>query len=180
MNHPLELVVILGTAREGNQSSRVVPGIVDAARDRDWKTTVIEVSDHARPATDAQAGDEAFRSQLATADAFVLIAPEYNHSFPGELKILLDRQQGEFAHKPVGLVGVSAGSHGGIRAVEGLLPVLYTLRAVSVLPQVLIGGVSDLEDPFEPERHRKQLEAMLGELEFYAGALTTARRRSSS
>lgn len=178
MNDPLELVVILGTAREGNQSSKVIPGIVDAARDRDWKTTVIEAADHAQSATDGKAGDEAFRSQLATADAFVLIAPEYNHSFPGELKILLDRQQGEFAHKPVGLVGVSAGSHGGIRAVEGLLPVLYTLRAVSVLPQVLIGGVSGLEDPFEPERHQKQLEAMLGELEFYAEALAKARRRS--
>ncbi|MDH3247686.1 MAG: hypothetical protein OEQ47_01920 [Acidimicrobiia bacterium] len=45
MNHPLELVVILGTAREGNQSSKVIPGIVDAARDRDWKTTVIETAD---------------------------------------------------------------------------------------------------------------------------------------
>ncbi len=177
MTHPLELVVILGTAREGNQSSRVVPGIVDAARERDWKTTVIEAADQAQSATDSQAGDEAFRAQLATADAFVIVAPEYNHSFPGELKILLDRQQGEFAHKPVGLVGVSAGGHGGIRAVEGLLPVLYTLRAVSVLPQVLIGGVGGLDDPFEPERHRKQLDAMLGELAFYAEALTAARSR---
>lgn len=175
MNHPLELVVILGTAREGNQSSKVIPGIVDAARDRDWKTTVIETADQEQSATDSQAGGEAFRSQLATADAFVIIAPEYNHSFPGELKMLLDRQQGEFAHKPVGLVGVSAGSHGGIRAVEGLLPVLYTLRAVSVLPQVLIGGVGGLDDPFEPERHRNQLDAMLGELAFYAEALKAAR-----
>ncbi len=175
MNHPLELVVILGTAREGNQSSKVVPGIVDAAADRDWKTTVIEVSDHPQSATDTHAGDDPFRSQMATADAFVIIAPEYNHSFPGELKMLLDRQQGEFAHKPVGLVGVSAGGHGGIRAVEGLLPVLYTLRAVSVLPQVLIGGVHELEDPFSVERHARQLGAMFGELEFYAEALRAAR-----
>lgn len=177
MPHSLELVVILGTAREGNQSSKVLPGIVDAARERDWKTTAIEVGDQGQAATDSGAGDEAFRSQLETADAFVLIAPEYNHSFPGELKILLDRQQGEFAHKPVGLVGVSAGSHGGIRAVEGLLPVLYTLRAVSVLPQVLIGGVKDLTDPFESERHSRQLDAMFGELEFYAQALRAARTR---
>ena len=175
MNHPLELVVILGTAREGNQSSKVVPGVVDAAADRDWKTTVVEAADHPQSATDRTAGDEAFRSQLATADAFVIIAPEYNHSFPGELKLLLDRQQGEFAHKPVGLVGVSAGSHGGIRAVEGLLPVLYTLRAVSVLPQVLVGSIGDLDDAFEPERHKKQLDAMLGELAFYAEALRSAR-----
>lgn len=175
MTHPLELVVILGTAREGNQSSKVVPGIVDAALERDWKTTVIEAGDQPQSATDSQAGGEAFRNQLATADAFVIVAPEYNHSFPGELKILLDRQQGEFAHKPVGLVGVSAGSHGGIRAVEGLLPVLYTLRAVSVLPQVLIGGVGGLDDPFEPERHSSQLEAMLGEVAFYAQALSAAR-----
>ena len=171
----MELVVILGTAREGNQSSKVVPGIVDAARERDWKTTVIDVADHPQSATDSQAGDDAFRSQLAMADAFVIVAPEYNHSFPGELKILLDRQQGEFDHKPVGLVGVSAGGHGGIRAVEGLLPVLYTFRAVAVLPQVLIGGVGFLDDPFEPEGHARQLDAMFGELEFYASALREAR-----
>ena len=175
MIHPLELVVILGTAREGNQSQRVVPGIVEAAADRDWKTTVVEVADHPQSATDSHAGDEPFRSQMATADAFVIIAPEYNHSFPGELKILLDRQKGEFAHKPVGLVGVSAGSHGGIRAVEGLLPVLYTFRAIAVLPQVLIGDVHELADPFEVERHTRQLGAMFGELEFYAEALRTAR-----
>ncbi len=175
MNHPHELVVILGTAREGNQSSRVVPGIVDAATDRDWKTTVIDVADHPQSVTDSHAGDEPFRSQMATADAFVIIAPEYNHSFPGELKLLLDRQQGEFAHKPVGLVGVSAGSHGGIRAVQGLLPVMYTFRAVSVLPQVLIAGVHELDDPFGVERHAQQLSAMLGELEFYAEALKAAR-----
>ena len=176
MTHPLELVVILGTAREGNQSQKVVPGIVEAAADRDWKTTVIEAADQPQASTDREAGDEAFRSQLATADAFVIIAPEYNHSFPGELKLLLDRQQGEFAHKPVGLVGVSGGGHGGLRAVEGLLPVLYTLRAIAVLPQVLIGGVGGLDDPFEPERHQSQLEAMLGELAFYAQALSSARR----
>ncbi len=175
MNRPLELVIILGTAREGNQSSKVIPGIADAAAARDWKTTVIETADHPQTATDSHAGDEPFRSQMATADAFVIIAPEYNHSFPGELKMLLDRQQGEFAHKPVGIVGVSAGSHGGIRAVEGLLPVLYTFRAVSVLPQVLIGGVHELDDPFEVGRHGRQLQAMLGELEFYAEALKAAR-----
>jgi NAD(P)H-dependent FMN reductase len=175
MNHPIELVVILGTAREGNRSQKVVPGIVEAAIDRDWKTTVIEASDHPQSATDSHAGDEPFRSQMATADAFVIIAPEYNHSFPGELKMLLDRQQGEFAHKPVGLVGVSAGDHGGIRGVEGLLPVLYTLRAIAVLPQVLIGGIHELDHPFDVERHARQLGAMFGELAFYAEALKAAR-----
>lgn len=175
MKNPLELVVILGTAREGNQSSRIVPGIIDAALDRDWKTTVIEVADQPQSFTDREAGDEAFRSQLADADAFVLVVPEYNHSFPGELKMLLDRQQGEFAHKPVGLVGVSAGDSGGVRALSALLPVLYTLRAVSVLPQVLISKVREADDVFSVERHSRQLEAMLGELEFYAEALEAAR-----
>ena len=175
MNQTLELVVILGTGREGNHSAKVVPGIVNAARGRDWKTTVIEVADQPQSSTDREAGDEAFRSQLRDADAFVLVVPGYNHSFPGELKILLDRQQGEFAHKPVGLVGVSAGGTGGVRALSSLLPVLYTLRAVSVLPQVLISKVRETADVFSIERNAKQLEAMLGELEFYAEPLRAAR-----
>lgn len=175
MNETLELVVILGTAREGNHSSKVVPGIVDAAADRSWKVTTIEVADQPQSSTDREAGDEAFRSQLRDADAFVLVVPEYNHSFPGELKMLLDRQQGEFAHKPVGLVGVSAGGTGGVRALSSLLPVLYTLRAVPVMPQVLLSKVRDTDDVFSIERHSRQLEAMLGELEFYAEPLKAVR-----
>jgi NAD(P)H-dependent FMN reductase len=64
---------------------------------------------------------------VTRADAFVLVTPEYNHSFPASLKNALDYLHQEWAHKPVGLVsygGVSAG----LRAATALRPVLASLR----------------------------------------------------
>lgn len=61
------------------------------------------------------------------ADAYVLVTPEYNHSFPASLKNALDYLHAEWAHKPVGLVsygGISAG----LRAATALRPVLASLR----------------------------------------------------
>ena len=40
------------------------------------------------------------------ADAYIIVAPEYNHSFTGGLKMLLDMNLKEYIHKPVSLVGV--------------------------------------------------------------------------
>ena len=40
------------------------------------------------------------------ADALVIVTPEYNHSFPGLLKHVLDSCLKEYIHKAVGVVGV--------------------------------------------------------------------------
>jgi NAD(P)H-dependent FMN reductase len=54
------------------------------------------------------------------ADGFIIVSPEYNHSYPGELKMLLDMLFSQYAHKPVGICGVSSGAWGGTRMVEQL------------------------------------------------------------
>ncbi|MGH6829170.1 MAG: NADPH-dependent FMN reductase, partial [Rhizomicrobium sp.] len=57
---------------------------------------------------------------IASADAFIWVTPEYNHSTSGVLKNAIDSVFASFGfrHKPVGLVGYSAGIAGGSRAVE--------------------------------------------------------------
>lgn len=66
------------------------------------------------------------------ADAFVLMAPEYNHGYPGLLKHVLDTNLKEYIHKAVGVCGVSAGNFGGTRVIENLLPVLRELGLVTI------------------------------------------------
>lgn len=177
MTDSIDVAVILGTAREERRSEKVLPGVIAAAKERAWDVTQIDVRDHPQEITDREAGDDVFRARLASADAFVIVTPEYNASFPGELKMLLDRQRGEFARKPVGLVTVSAGATGGARVALSLIPVLTSIRAVVVQPPVQIRNVRDSEDPFTDERHERLLESMLGELEFYARPLRDARER---
>lgn len=175
MNQPLNVVVILGTARDGRRTPRVIPGIVAAASDRGWNVTVLDVADDPQTATNREGGSAGFRELMSQAEAFVLVVPEYNNGYPGELKMLLDRQKGEFKHKPVGIVGTSGGRYGGARVTVGLLPVLFSLRAVPVAPYVLIGNLASEANPFEEPQHVRLLDGMLNELEFFTPTLRRAR-----
>lgn len=179
MNHQGTLAVVLGAARDGRHSETVMAAVVAAAHGRGWDVTEVDVRDHPQRQADRDPGDEVLRAVLETADAFVLVAPEYNHGYPGELRMLLDRRQAEFARKPVGIVAVSAGSVGGARVAQALLPVLNTIRAVVVQPTVQLSNVREHEDPFTEQRHEGLLDSMLAELEFYAAPLKEARARRS-
>jgi NAD(P)H-dependent FMN reductase len=87
------------------------------------------------------AKDPVFAEQMNRADALVLVAPEYNHSFPGLLKHVLDTNLAEYVHKAVGVVGVSAGVYGGARMIQDLIPVLRELGLVTIFWDVNVNNV---------------------------------------
>lgn len=70
-------------------------------------------------------------ASVATADAFVLVMPEYNVGFTAPLKNALDYLYSEWHHKPVGFVSYGMTS-AGLRAVEMIKPVLISLKMVPV------------------------------------------------
>jgi NAD(P)H-dependent FMN reductase len=70
--------------------------------------------------------------------------PEYNHSFPGLLKHVLDSCLSEYIHKAVGIVGVSAGPFAGARVIQGLLPVMREIGLVTIFWDVNIGTVANV------------------------------------
>lgn len=80
------------------------------------------------------------------ADALVIVTPEYNHSFPGLLKHILDSCLKEYIHKAAGIVGVSAGPFGGIRAIQDFLPVIRELGLVNIFWDVNFGSVGQVFD----------------------------------
>jgi NAD(P)H-dependent FMN reductase len=90
--------------------------------------------------------DPGLSATLTRADALVIVSPEYNHSFPGLLKHVLDAYLKEYIHKAVGVVGVSAGTFGGARGIQDLLPVLRELGLVTIFWDVNIGPVSRVFD----------------------------------
>lgn len=68
-----------------------------------------------------------FSALISRADGFVLVHPEYNHSYNAALKNALDHLNREWADKPVGMVGYG-GVAAGARAAVALEPVLVALR----------------------------------------------------
>jgi NAD(P)H-dependent FMN reductase len=100
------------------------------------------------PVDDAGEGvkDPRFGSAMERADAIVIVCPEYNHSFPGLLKHVLDSCLKEYIHKAAGIVGVSAGVFGGARAIEHFQPVLRELGLVSIFWDVNFGSIDKAFD----------------------------------
>src|SRR5215813_791501 len=167
---PLSIPVILGTPRQGRLSEHVARVIVaEAAARGDVRTELIDVRELPLSSMDAgeQIKDKRFSDTIMRADGLIIVAPEYNHGYPGILKHALDSNLKEYIHKPVGLCGVSAGGFGGTRVVESLLPVMRELGLVSIFWDVNVSSAGkafddsgNLLDPALPRR----IDKMLAEL----------------
>jgi NAD(P)H-dependent FMN reductase len=146
---PLSIPVILGTTRKGRLSFNVAQWIVGQIEKRQGVITeLIDIANLSLPVDDAgeHVKDARFSAAMERADAVVIVSPEYNHSFPGLLKHVLDTCLKEYIHKAAGVVGVSAGVFGGARVIEHFQPVLRELGLVSIFWDVNFGGVAKVFD----------------------------------
>src|SRR5262249_58020483 len=112
--------------------------------------------------------DPQFSAQMMRADALILVAPEYNHGYPGMLKHLLDTCLKEYIHKAVGICGVSAGGLGGTRVIQNLLPVMRELGLVNIFwdgnfsnVQTLFDADGKILDPSYAKRIDKFLKVLI-------------------
>ncbi|MEE8331382.1 MAG: NAD(P)H-dependent oxidoreductase [Acidimicrobiia bacterium] len=173
--------VILGTARAERKSGPVADFVVSELSRLGLKSELIDVADFDLNATRDGRGRATiveFRSTIESADGVVIVAPEYNHGYPGELKLLLDEGGDEFSRKPIGIVGVSAGGHGGSRLVESLRMVALAHRMVPVGDSVFVSRVAaDIHEDgtFSSDRTARAIEKMAAEMAWFADALTPAR-----
>jgi NAD(P)H-dependent FMN reductase len=148
-SRPLSIPVILGTTRKGRMSAHAARFMLEQIKTRAGVTTeLIDISELPMPVDDAGEGikDPIFSEKMAMADGLVIVTPEYNHSFPGLLKHVLDSCLKEYIHKAAGLVGVSAGPFGGVRVIQDFLPVLRELGLVNIFWDVNFGTVSKVFD----------------------------------
>ncbi|GAB2697440.1 NADPH-dependent FMN reductase [Kitasatospora kifunensis] len=132
---PLNLVVIVGSTREGRFAPTVASWFAEQARAHDDVTVdVIDLAEADLPhvlSGEPTPAVAAVTPRLAAADAFVVITPEYNHSYPASLKAAIDWHYAQWQAKPVGFVSYG-GVSGGLRAVEHLRQVFAELHAMTV------------------------------------------------
>ena len=87
------------------------------------------------------------KERVASADALLLVTPEYNNSIPGTFKNAIDwmtRPPSDvpriFRGKPVGLIGASPGMRGTVLSQTAWLPVFRTLGVRPWFGQLLYVG----------------------------------------
>ncbi|MGW7666614.1 NADPH-dependent FMN reductase [Streptomyces sp. NPDC054775] len=184
---PVRVAVVVGSNRQGRFGPVVADWLLGRVRERDdLVPDVVDVAEVALPTTlsptpEAKDALAAVTPKLADADAYVVLTPEYNHSFPAGLKNLIDWHYTEWRAKPVALVSYG-GVSGGLRAVEHLRQVFAELHAVTVRDTVSFHGAGAA---FDAEGHPRDTsgpaaaaKVMLDQLVWWARALREAKERS--
>lgn len=128
----LFIPILLGTNRKDRESEDAAKWVLSKMEERDEiEPQFFDVRDFDLPRDDyGTAIGHMFpewRDAIIKADGLVIVAPEYNHGYPGILKSVLDTLLKEYIHKAVGLVGVSAGPFGGTRVIESMVPMVREL-----------------------------------------------------
>jgi len=166
------ITVLLGTARKGNNSEKVANFVVEHLNNKDDVEAKLEkVEDYLSGSTN---GDDnitkKWKEVISNTDGLIIVSPEYNHGFPGELKILLDSLYDEYKGIPAGIVGVSAGTFAGARMIEMLKIVLHTLNFKICLDTGNFGPVSQVFgddgkiNSESKEKYEEQVDDLLKDL----------------
>ncbi|WP_207843294.1 NADPH-dependent FMN reductase [Williamsia soli] len=124
----LNFVLIIASVRAGRIGPSVARWFLDQLPPEGAEFDVIDLAEPTGAAT---------TRLLDHADGFVVVTPEYNHSYPGELKVLIDAHRTEWKHKPVTFVSYG-GMSGGLRAVEHLRTVVAEVYMVGTRNGVVI------------------------------------------
>ncbi|GAA5043282.1 NAD(P)H-dependent FMN reductase [Thermocatellispora tengchongensis] len=190
MNEKHTLVIIVGSIREGRFGPVVASWVAEQAREHGgFDVEVVDLADFEIPlslpaespkyAGDSYPRPEAMApltSRLEEADAFILVTPEYNHSYPASLKAAIDWHFTQWTAKPVAFVSYG-GAAGGRHAVLHLENVLTELHAVTIRDGLAFPNYfTAWQDgrPLDPGAPG-YAKTLLDQLAWWAAALSTAR-----
>lgn len=181
---PITIAVIAGTTRPLRESIAAAHYIANIGAELPGVQIIfVDPKDFHLPhdGNDEEGRDPAFTEITAKADGFFIVTPEYNHSFPGSLKRLLDSEYDNYLHKPVAIAGVSNGSWGGTRAVEALVTATRGMQLLVTPYSVYFPRVQDIfdKDGIKPEsakRYHKNCTYSFSELVWFARAIKIAKK----
>ena len=82
---------------------------------------------------------------LIPAEKFVFVMPEYNASFPGILKLMVDNSDIKkcWWYKKAMLVGVSDGRAGNLRGIEHMTGILHYMKVHVLYNKVLLSRINE-------------------------------------
>jgi FMN reductase len=148
----IHIVVINGSVRPGNYTSMASALVVDELQ-KDPKVTV-ELINPAElnlpfPGTNPHAeGTRRLQEAVKSATAVVLATPEYHGSISSVMKLVIENLgfPSVLAGKPVGLLGVAAGSIGAIKSLEQLRSIASHIGAIVLPLSVSVPNVQQVFD----------------------------------
>lgn len=147
MSNNIHIAVLAGTNRVQRKSIMAARFVEEVGKGVEGIT--VELADPTQfyfegDGNDPEGKDARYTAVTERADAFFIVSPEYNHSFPGSLKRMLDSELANYIHKPVAFAGVSNGMWGGVRAVEALVSTVREMGMVVTFKDVYFPKIQDI------------------------------------
>ncbi|ETV97454.1 hypothetical protein H310_09384 [Aphanomyces invadans] len=190
----LTVSIVLGSVRPGRQGLRVAKYLESKLAAAGFAVHVVDPTELKLPLfvgrfayLPAELKTEsltALQGKFEGSDAFVVVTPEYNHTFSPVISNTLNYFYSEYANKVAGIVTYSVGGFGGVRAAGPLRPFFGELGLVTIpkeLPFPVVQNVLHEDGTISPEAGasgesiENGTKQFVNELKWYASALKIAR-----
>ncbi len=162
------ITIISGTNRPGSNTEKVAREYERILKEKGQETFFFSLQ-----GVNVMQRDSAFekieQEILIPATQFIFVVPEYNGSFPGVLKMLLDTSRSHeiWFYKKALLTGVASGRAGNLRGMDHLADILNYLK-ITVHPNRLpISSVDTLLSPEGSITDANTLRSMSHQLDEY-------------
>ena len=148
----LKIVIVVGSVRPGNYTSRAVALVADElGKDPDVAADIIDPARLELPPPGVNPESSVARDlqeRVQAASGVVLATPEYHGSFSSVIKLVIENLgfPSALRGKPVALLGVAAGSIGAIKSLEQLRGVCAHVGAIALPLPVSVANVQKAFD----------------------------------
>ncbi|WP_413699064.1 NADPH-dependent FMN reductase [Psychromonas sp. KJ10-10] len=159
----MKFLVFLGTVRDSTPpkparlGARVSKAVLECLQSRytEYEVELVDALDlpldpifkphFAYPRSKVPSELNLLAEKIKTADGFIMISPEYNHSMSPALANLLNHFGSSlFSYKPSAIVTYSAGQWGGMRAAVGMRTFLSELGCLPVSAMIHVPKAQDV------------------------------------
>ncbi len=183
----LTIAVLMGSVRSDRFCTVPAAWITEhAGKHEGLEVDLIDLADYDLP-TDVGGNDpdaippervSRLGERLAQADAFIVVTPVYNRTYPASVKTAIDHFYTEWQLKPVGFVSYG-GNTGGLQAIDALRHVFAEFHAVTLRDSITFANCWDTFDhdgrPIDVEGTNKLAGGFLSQLAWWAATLREAR-----
>jgi chromate reductase len=141
------ITIISGTNRNDNNTKRVAQEYQRLLAEMNFESSIFALDEIPVEKGHPQF-ENAIQQYLKAADQFIIIMPEYNGSYPGILKLMIDNTavRETWWHKKVLLTGVSTGRAGNLRGMEHFTGVCLHMKMLVHPNRLPISVVDKLMD----------------------------------
>lgn len=160
-------LVITGTNREGSNSEKIANIYIDLLKEAGIHSDRIDLKDLPRDFAfqdmwngHSETLAKMVQDKIEPATKYIFIIPEYNGGFPGVLKTFIDCIPPKVWNgKKAGLIGISSGAAGALRAMDQFTNVLNYLKVSVLCAKPKLSGIDQIlqDEKLNDDRANAQL-----------------------